>query len=92
MHVNELCLTGSCCIFNTQHHTTHTLLPVPIHAHPHPQHASGPNKTDKPRRIIYTTYAKKSEGDLRDRYYADKRKSFPPDIERDPNQTYEYKI
>jgi len=53
---------------------------------------SGPNKTQKPRRVIYTTYAKSSEGDFRERYYADKRKSFPPDIERDPSKKYEYKI
>jgi 2-aminoethylphosphonate dioxygenase len=55
-------------------------------------HASGPNKSDKSRRILYTTYAKKSEGDLRERYYADKRKSFPPDCEREDGKEYHYKI
>ena len=55
-------------------------------------HRSGPNKTDKPRAALYLTYNKKSEGDARERYYADKRKSFPPDCERDPGKTYEYKI
>lgn len=43
-------------------------------------------------RVLYVTYAKASEGDLRARYYSDKRASFPPDIERDPSKKYEYKI
>jgi len=55
-------------------------------------HKSAPNNTNKPRRVLYATYAKKSEGDLRDRYYADKRKSFPPDVEREAGKDYEYKI
>jgi len=55
-------------------------------------HRSGPNMTDKARRVLYVTYAKLAEGDYRDQYYADKRKSFPPDIERDPTKTYEYKV
>jgi len=55
-------------------------------------HRSGPNNTNHPRRVVYTTYAKASEGDFRDRYYADKRKSFPPDIEREAGKLYEYKI
>jgi hypothetical protein len=55
-------------------------------------HRSAPNTTDKSRRVLYVTYAKASEGDFRERYYADKRASFPPDIERDPSKKYEYKI
>lgn len=55
-------------------------------------HRSAPNNTDKSRRVLYVTYAKRSEGDFRERYYADKRASFPPDIERDPSKKYEYKI
>ncbi len=55
-------------------------------------HRSGPNNTDKPRRVVYTTYGKASEGDFRARYYADKRKSFPPDVEREQGKVYEYKI
>jgi len=55
-------------------------------------HRSAPNNTDKSRRVLYVTYAKASEGDLRERYYSDKRASFPPDCERDPNKKYEYKI
>lgn len=55
-------------------------------------HASGPNDSNTTRRVIYTTYAKASEGDWREKYYADKRKSFPPDCERLPGQDYQYKI
>lgn len=55
-------------------------------------HRSAPNNTDQSRRVLYVTYAKASEGDLREKYYADKRASFPPDCERDPAKKYEYKI
>jgi len=55
-------------------------------------HRSAPNTSSSRRRILYSTYAKASEGDFRDRYYADKRKSFPPDCERDASKKYEYKI
>jgi ectoine hydroxylase-related dioxygenase (phytanoyl-CoA dioxygenase family) len=55
-------------------------------------HRSGPNMTSRPRRVLYATYAKLSEGDWRQKYYADKRASFPPDIEREQGKVYEYKI
>jgi len=55
-------------------------------------HKSAPNMTQKSRRVLYVTYAKTSEGDFRDRYYADKRASYPPDCERDPSKSYAYKI
>lgn len=55
-------------------------------------HKSGPNPSPTCRRVLYNTYAKKSEGDYRDQYYAEKRKNLPPDCERDPTKTYEYKI
>lgn len=55
-------------------------------------HRSGPNNSQKPRRVLYATYAKEAEGDLRDRYYMDKRASYPPDIEREAGKVYEYKI
>jgi len=55
-------------------------------------HRSAANATDKPRRVLYATYAKASEGDYRLRYYADKRAAFPPDCERAPGSNYEYKI
>jgi len=55
-------------------------------------HRSAPNTTNSSRRALYATYAIASEGDFRERYYADKRKTFPPDIERLPGEKYEYKI
>ena len=44
------------------------------------------------RRVLYITYNRRSAGDHRVRYYADKRKSFPPDIERDPTRTYTFRV
>ena len=55
-------------------------------------HASDPNLTSERRRVLYITYNRRSAGDHRERYYADKRKSFPPDIERDPNRTYTFRV
>ena len=55
-------------------------------------HRSGPNRTKTTRRLLYMSYNRESEGDFRERYYADKRKSFPPDCERDPGKRYVYKI
>jgi 2-aminoethylphosphonate dioxygenase len=55
-------------------------------------HASAPNLTAERRRVLYITYNRVSAGDHRVQYYADKRKSFPPDIERDPNRTYTFRV
>ena len=55
-------------------------------------HRSGPNLTDRPRRVLYVTYNKASEGDHRLRYYADKRKSYPPDCERQPDKRYVFRV
>ena len=55
-------------------------------------HASKPNFTDQPRRILYLTYNLASGGDHRERYYADKRVAFPPDIERDGGKAYVFRV
>ena len=55
-------------------------------------HRSEPNPTNSTRRMYFATYNRASEGDHSDQYYADKRKNFPPDIERDPDRVYEYKV
>jgi ectoine hydroxylase-related dioxygenase (phytanoyl-CoA dioxygenase family) len=55
-------------------------------------HASKPNLTNAPRRILYLTYNLASEGDHRARYFADKRESFPPDIERQPGVEYKFRV
>jgi len=55
-------------------------------------HASKPNLTDRPRRILYLTYNAASEGDHRTRYFADKRQNFPPDVERLPGAQYKFRV
>lgn len=55
-------------------------------------HRSHPNQTDQARRVLYITYNKLSEGDSRDQYYTDKRRNYPPDIERDPDKDYSFKV
>jgi len=55
-------------------------------------HASKPNLTDSPRRILYITYNLASEGDHRERYFADKHAAFPPDIDRDREKTYVFRV
>ena len=55
-------------------------------------HGSGPNMTDGKRRVLYVTYNAASAGDHREQYYADKRASFPPDIERDPKKEYVFRV
>lgn len=55
-------------------------------------HQSKPNTTDRPRRNVYLTYNRRSEGDFRERYFADKRRSYPPDFERDPTASYVFRV
>lgn len=55
-------------------------------------HGSGPNRTDQGRRVLYATYGRASEGDQRARYFADKRRAYPPDIERDPGREYRFRV
>jgi hypothetical protein len=55
-------------------------------------HASDPNGSDRMRRLYFATYNRRSEGDHSAEYYADKRKSFPPDIEREAGKEYVYRV
>ena len=55
-------------------------------------HRSGRNLTESARRILYVTYNRASDGDQRKQYYADKRASYPPDIERDPEKEYVFRV
>ena len=48
--------------------------------------------SDGKRRVLYVTYNRLSDGDHREQYYADKRKSYPPDVERDPDKQYAYRV
>lgn len=45
-------------------------------------HRSGPNQTTQPRRALYVTYNRASEGCYRGEYFARKRAAFPPECER----------
>jgi hypothetical protein len=55
-------------------------------------HQSRPNATARQRRNVYLTYNLAADGDHRERYFADKRRSFPPDHEREPGKTYVYRV
>ena len=55
-------------------------------------HRSHRNLTDASRRVLYVTYNRRSEGDHRAQYYADKRRSFPPDVERQPDREYVFRV
>ena len=55
-------------------------------------HASKANMTEFPRRILYLTYNLAGYGDQRARYFADKHASFPPDIDRDQEKTYVFRV
>ncbi len=55
-------------------------------------HASADNLTDRPRRVLYLTYNRASDGDHRAAYYRDKHASFPPDIDRVPGREYVFRV
>src|SRR3546814_13361327 len=55
-------------------------------------HRSEPNPTNTARRVYFATYNRASEGDHLERYYADKRRNFPPDIARDAGREYVYRV
>ena len=48
-------------------------------------HRSGPNRSAEPRRAWFVTYNRRSDGDHREAYFAEKRRVFPPECERDPD-------
>ena len=72
----------------------------PVHCQPgdavffdsYAPHRSLPNTTEEARRVLYITFNGLSDGDQRALYYADKRKNYPPDIERDPDKNYAFKV
>ncbi len=42
--------------------------------------------------VLVSALRRMSEGDHLPRYYADKRKSYPPDIEREPGREYVFRV
>lgn len=73
---------------------------IPIHTEPgdivffdsYTPHQSAPNLSNHMRRIYYATYNRRSAGEHMAKYYADKHKNFPPDIDREPNKNYVYQV
>lgn len=55
-------------------------------------HASDPNLSQSIRRLYYATYNRASDGDHMAQYYTDKHKNYPPDIDREPDKTYVFKV
>jgi ectoine hydroxylase-related dioxygenase (phytanoyl-CoA dioxygenase family) len=55
-------------------------------------HRSAPNASGRMRRLYYATYNRRSAGDHMARYYRDKHKNYPPDIDREPGKTYVYRV
>jgi len=55
-------------------------------------HQSQPNMSDRTRRIYFATFNRLSAGDHLEQYYADKFESYPPDIDRQPNREYVYRV
>uniref|UniRef100_A0A837AP04 Phytanoyl-CoA dioxygenase n=1 Tax=Xanthomonas vasicola pv. vasculorum NCPPB 890 TaxID=1184265 RepID=A0A837AP04_XANVA len=45
-------------------------------------HQSSPNRSRSHRRAFFLTYNASEEGDLREVYFAHKRRVFPPEVER----------
>jgi hypothetical protein len=55
-------------------------------------HQSQPNFSDSIRRIYYATYNRVSDGDHLKQYYDDKHKNYPPDIDRNPDKDYIFRV
>lgn len=55
-------------------------------------HQSGPNLSPRKRRVLYVTYNRLADGDQRKRYFAEKRRNYPPDCERVPGKQYRFKV
>ena len=55
-------------------------------------HKSKPNLTPLQRRNLYLTFNRAKDGDHRQQYFADKHKTYPPDIEREAGKEYVFKV
>jgi 2-aminoethylphosphonate dioxygenase len=55
-------------------------------------HGSKPNLTEAARRVLYLTFNPAAHGDQRARYFADKHAAFPPDIDRDADKSYVFRV
>ena len=55
-------------------------------------HQSKANLTSERRRNLYLTFNRLSEGGHREKYFSEKRKSYPPDAEREPGREYIFRV
>jgi ectoine hydroxylase-related dioxygenase (phytanoyl-CoA dioxygenase family) len=55
-------------------------------------HGSKPNLTERARRVLYLTFNLAAHGDQRLRYFADKHVAFPPDVDREANKSYVFRV
>jgi ectoine hydroxylase-related dioxygenase (phytanoyl-CoA dioxygenase family) len=55
-------------------------------------HASEPNLSNTTRRLYFATYNAISEGDHLTQYYKDKHDSYPPDIDREADKEYTFRV
>ena len=55
-------------------------------------HQSKPNLTREQRRNLYLTFNRLTDGDWREKYFTDKRRSYTPDKEREPGKEYVFKV
>lgn len=58
----------------------------------HAPHESESNLGATVRRMYFATFNRAAEGDHMARYYADKHANYPPDIDRDPNRRYVFRV
>ena len=55
-------------------------------------HGSPANTSDRSRRNVYVTFNRRSAGDMRDRYYAEKWTSYPPNNLTDARESSSYRV
>ena len=55
-------------------------------------HRSSDNISNKKRRMLFLTFNAKKFGDFRKKYFIDKRKSYPPNAERQTGKVYVYHV
>jgi ectoine hydroxylase-related dioxygenase (phytanoyl-CoA dioxygenase family) len=55
-------------------------------------HGSPPNTSDTPRRNLYLTFNRASDGDHRQQYYADKWKSYPPNTPEEARANSTFRV
>ena len=56
--------------------------------HSYVPHRSHPNRSERPRRALFITWNRAADGDVRQRYFIDKRRLFPPECERQEGVDY----